>query len=199
MILERRFVIPENVGCSIGCEDEKWAEVGNGYYVNNYGHVWSSRSNKYLKPKRLDKHGHVGICMRTDSDKVKYLYLHRLVAEAFIPNPNNYPIVRHLDDDPTHNTDDNLAWGTQRDNMEDCRNNGNDYILTDEDRERSFEKIRIPIISKNIKTGEEKYYKSISDAARDLGLWGSNIQKVLYGERMHTGGFSFERNDKSNE
>lgn len=189
MILETRFVLPE--GTPNG-EDEEWAEVDYGYYVSNYGRIWSGRSQQFLKPKRLDKHGHVGLCINNHGTR-KYLYLHRLIAEEFLPNPNEYPIVRHLNDDPTDNYVDNLAWGTRHDNMQDCIDNGNSYDLTDEDRERGLEKIRIPVKSIDLKTGDERHYRSIADAARDLGLWSANIQKVLYKERRHTGGYYFEQ------
>lgn len=192
MILETRFVIPPDVGVDDDHLDERWAEVDHGYYVSDYGRVWSSRSNKFLKPKRLDNHGHVGICMN-NGGKRTYKYLHRLIAEEFIPNPNNYPIVRHLDDDPKYNVVDNLAWGTQQVNMHDCIENGRSYTITDEDREKGFEKIRVPIIAQKLGSNEKIGYKSINDAARDLGLWAANIQKVLYGERKHTGGYYFER------
>lgn len=43
--------------------------------------------------------------------------VHRLVALAFIPNPNGYPIVCHKDNNPTNNKVENLYWGTQSDNM----------------------------------------------------------------------------------
>lgn len=59
-----------------------------------------------------------------DEGKYVYGYLHRLVALAYIPNPNSYPIVRHLDDIGTHNTVNNLRWGTQKDNVNDSIING---------------------------------------------------------------------------
>ena len=44
--------------------------------------------------------------------------VHRLIALAFIPNPNNYPIVCHKDNNPTNNKPENLYWGTQSHNMQ---------------------------------------------------------------------------------
>lgn len=51
--------------------------------------------------------------------------VHRLVAEAFIPNPEGLPNVLHWDDNPTNNRKENLRWGTQRDNIRDILRNGN--------------------------------------------------------------------------
>ena len=53
------------------------------------------------------------------NNKVECVYVHRLVAENFIPNPSDYPIVMHLDDDPTNNYIDNLQWGTLKMNTQD--------------------------------------------------------------------------------
>lgn len=44
------------------------------------------------------------------------LFVHRLVAEAFLPNPNNYPVVMHLDNNKANNNSNNLMWGTYSDN-----------------------------------------------------------------------------------
>jgi hypothetical protein len=57
--------------------------------------------------------------------KSKRYRIHRLVASAFIPNPDGLPVVRHLNDDPLDNRISNLAWGTVSDNMRDVVRNGN--------------------------------------------------------------------------
>lgn len=53
------------------------------------------------------------------NSKMETFLVHRLVAKAFIPNPNDYPCVCHIDDKPSNNRVDNLFWGTHRMNMED--------------------------------------------------------------------------------
>ena len=71
-----------------------------------------------------NKQGKLRVNLWSDN-KTKQVYLHRILAEAFIPNELNLPIVRHLDDNPKNNRLSNLAWGTARDNAEDMIRNGN--------------------------------------------------------------------------
>lgn len=52
---------------------------------------------------------------------------HRLVAEAFIPNPAGYPLVLHGVNGPLDNSTENLRWGTNSDNMRDRRRDGTDF------------------------------------------------------------------------
>lgn len=56
--------------------------------------------------------------------KRKKYKLHQLVAKHFIPNPNNYSLVMHLDNNPTNNLFTNLQWGTHSHNMQQCVSEG---------------------------------------------------------------------------
>lgn len=70
----------------------------------------------YLKLDRQKK-GYLRVKL-TDSDGVEHFPLvHRLVAEAFIPNPENKPFVNHIDACTTHNSITNLEWVTNRENL----------------------------------------------------------------------------------
>lgn len=176
---------------------ERWWYIDGipNYMISDCGRVWSIGSQQFLKVKPLDGHGHLGVCMCVNGRRV-YRYIHQLMARAFIPNPNNLPIVRHLDDDPHYNYLDNLAWGTQKDNYNDCLSNGRVHYVTPEEREIGLEKMRIPVLATNLKTGEKICYQSQSDAARDLGLQQANVWKVLNGVRNHTCGYHFKYLDK---
>ena len=74
-------------------------------------------------PERL----HLNVCLCREGVAKKFL-VHRLVAEAFIPNPDDLPMVLHWDDKASNNHVANLRWGTQTENMADAiRNHGHHY------------------------------------------------------------------------
>lgn len=64
----------------------------------------------------------VDLC--TEDGIRKQFSVHRLVASAFIPNPESLPVVMHLDDNPSNNLVGNLRWGTQQDNVDDMMTKG---------------------------------------------------------------------------
>lgn len=187
------YILPNNVYIDDYHMGEVWEYIPGipGYFVSDHGRVWSEASQKFLKPKPLDNHGHLGFALCVNGQR-HYVYLHRIMAQAFIPNPNRLPIVRHLDDEPSNNIIENLAWGTQRDNWRDSVRNGTAQPPRDEWREIGFQKTRIPVLGTNIKTGKHMRFRGQSEAARELGLEQSNVWKVLNGQRAHTGGWFFE-------
>ena len=93
--------------------EEIWKDIKgyeNKYQISNLGNVKSLVGNhKMLKPKIDRGYKRVGLSM---DNKSKLFRVHRLVAEAFIPNPNNYPMVNHIDRDKINNVDSNLEWCT---------------------------------------------------------------------------------------
>ena len=177
--------------------EEKWwyADGSRDYMISSEGRCWSSKSHKILKPKKMDKAGHVGYCLHENGDD-RYRYAHRMMGEAFIPNPDRHPNVLHWDDVPDNNTLENLRWGTQRHNHEDCVRNGHFKAPTNADREKGFQKVRKPIIATNLHTGENIYFIGQCEAARTLGIQQANIWKVLNGTRRHAGGYSFRYAEK---
>ena len=98
--------------------NEIWLDIkgyDGKYQVSNLGRVKSLNYNKTKKEKLLKpkinntKYPYVILC----KDRVKKtLKIHRLVAETFIPNPNNYPCVNHIDENKFNNTSNNLEWCT---------------------------------------------------------------------------------------
>ena len=85
------------------------------YAITSCGKVWSYKSNKFLKP-RFDKDGYLRVTLTKDG-KMTTCHIHRLVAEAYIPNVDNLPEVNHKDEVKTHCWVGNLEWCTREYNV----------------------------------------------------------------------------------
>ena len=179
--------------------DELWKRVVGfpDYWVSDKGRVWSSKNQKFLKPFLMDNFGHYGVYLCNNGER-RHKYIHRLMAEAFIPNENDFPVVRHLNDIPDDNDIENLRWGTNKDNTHDAIRNGTFRYLNDADREKAYKKCRKPIIAINTVTGQIKKYDGVVIAAKDLGISHSCISKVLTGLRDKTSGWTFEYVEEEN-
>lgn len=100
---------------------EVWKDIPNFeglYQVSNLGRVKSfHRSTKhyqqdeYILNPTTKENGYCNVTLYGNNSRHKFL-VHRLVAEAFIPNPNNLPQVNHKDEDPLNNAASNLEWCT---------------------------------------------------------------------------------------
>lgn len=84
------------------------------FAITSCGKVWSYKTNKFRKT-HLDKDGYERITLRNSVDGKDYGFgIHRLVAEAYIPNPEGKPTVNHNDEVKTHNWVGNLTWMTMK-------------------------------------------------------------------------------------
>lgn len=84
------------------------------YEVCLDGRIWSWKTNKFLKPSSNGR-GYQHIVLRVNGESRDY-YLHRLVATAYVPNPDNLPEVNHKDGNKENNCFDNLEWVTSSEN-----------------------------------------------------------------------------------
>ena len=84
----------------------------NLYGITEDGKLFSTRNNKYLKPA-TDKYGYKYYVISINGKK-KTLKAHRIVAMAFIPNPQNKPTVDHINGDRQDNRVENLRWATHK-------------------------------------------------------------------------------------
>jgi len=166
-------------------EEEVWKDISGfeGYYqVSNLGRVrsldrkfWSEKrgtfcSNEGRVLKLRESRGYLNITLHKKYKPITRL-VHRLVAEAFIPNPKNLEYVNHKDENKSNNRLENLEW---------CTAKYNSYY-GENSRTR-------PIIGTNILTGEQTTYPSIMEAARSGGFNQSTISSVCKGKRNKHGG-----------
>jgi hypothetical protein len=85
--------------------------------------VWRGSGRKYLKSRKDEKRDYKTIALKKDK-KSYYFYIHRLVAETYIPNIENKPFVNHIDGNKTNNNVKNLEWCTHRENTKHAFENG---------------------------------------------------------------------------
>lgn len=138
---------------------------GNGYYIMN---------EKILKPKKTQVgYLKVRLCR-------KDIYIHRLVAESFIPNSNNYPEVNHKDESKTNNRVDNLEWCTHKYNLS--------YGSRKDYRKHFCKEYNIKTKGKKvICLNTNEVFISIREAARTYKTHTSYISKACKGIRKTAG------------
>lgn len=111
---ERKY----NYANTISYDGQRWRPIpcDNIYLISDMGKIWSVDSQQYLKPvKRDKKRGYLCVSLPYQG-KWHNVAIHRLVAEAFIPNPENKPEVNHLDENKENNCVGNLDWATKAEN-----------------------------------------------------------------------------------
>ena len=144
------------------------------YAVTSCGKVYSHKSEKFLKPQK-DTDGYLQVGLHKGGERKSYK-IHRLVAMAYLPNPDNLPCVNHKDENKENNALQNLEWCTYEYN--------NNYGSRIEKAAKSCCK---PIYCEEL----NRTFESGTAAARELGLDNSHITKCCKGKLKTTGGFHF--------
>jgi len=147
-------------------KDEIWKPIKGYeglYEISNYGRVKSFKWNKKKILKgNINNKGYLRVALLKNNVEIKK-YIHRLVAEAFIPNPNNYPCINHKSENKLDNTENNLEW---------CDFQYNDLYGTRNERILQTKKIKKccnaekPVLQYTLDGEFVAEYKSILDAAR---------------------------------
>jgi hypothetical protein len=160
---------------------EIWKDIKGyeGYYqVSNLGNVKSLSRNKInngtlfitkeriLKPG-VNKCGYLQVVLQKD-DIRKSVRVHRLVANAFLDNPLNYPQVNHINFNKKDNNVLNLEWCNNQQNIE--------HSLT-----------RVVTLKHN--SGKEVVIRNVTKFCKENNIHDSNLIKVIKGERKQTGGW----------
>lgn len=133
--------------------------------------------------------------------KQKTFLVHRLVANAFIPNSNGKPEINHKDGNKQNNSVENLEWVTSKENKRHGMRTGLydlDKMRKGAERMRTPEAIRKMAISlgKPVIRSDGKIYASAADASRALGRHKGEVSKQLHGARGAIDGYTFEYYEK---
>lgn len=143
------------------------------YTVDALGNIFSLKRNKKLIPCE-DKFGYMKVCL-SNKGKEKQKKIHRIVAEAFIPNPLNKPQVNHIDGNKKNNCVWNLEWCTNSENMHHMYECGKGNGM----------QVKI------VETGE--VFNTVLQCAKHINGDDSNILQCLKGKRKTHKGYHFER------
>ena len=136
-------------------------------YVTPTGNIYKDYGNNmfYHKSVFTNKNNNYLYCGITYDEGQRQRRVHILVAEAFIPNPNNYPVVMHIDNNKQNCCVENLKWGTVQENTQQAFDDGlqiNDKSWNDSQS--------IHICSFDLNGNLLKKYGSVGEASREIGV-----------------------------
>ena len=130
-----------------------------------------------IKPQFKNNRGYVMVALCRDN-KTFHALVHRLVAEAFVPNTLNKPQVNHIDGNVTNNRADNLEWVTDNENK---AHSSVDVGGTQRPKK--------PVVATKTSTGETFYFGGLREAERTLCLDHGTVMKVLRGRQTTHRGY----------
>ena len=164
-------------------ELEEWKYIKgyeNLYEVSTFGNVRRASNKKQLKPKLPKKPKYYLVILYKNST-AKTIRIHRLVAETFIPNPENKPQVNHIDGNKLNNRVENLEWCDNSYNQKEAKRLG---LLEEKDK-----KLRKATIQYDKSGNFLRKYISLIEAERATGIRNGNISSVCKGKRKTAGGY----------
>ena len=202
---------------------EEWRDIKGfegKYQVSNTGKVkslermkWNGKGYQKIPEKILegvdDGHGylHVNLCKDGKETSCK---VHRLIAQAFLPNPNNLPEVNHKDEDKTNNCVENLEWCSRSYNINYGTRNkkaseklkgkkhSEEHIKKISEKlkgrkqsEEHIKKRSKPVFSVDKESGLIMWWQSVIEASRQTNINQGSIAKCCQGKRKSAGGHIF--------
>jgi hypothetical protein len=160
------------------------------YSVTEDGKVWSHKSNKFLKPILCNNYFSVNLCK--PGKKIKLKRVHRIVAEAYLENPENKPQINHIDANKLNNAVSNLEWVTVSENIRHAHNLGiyKNAILranAASQKVRSANKKLPDIVVKMLRDIYRITGKSTAKLARAYGVSQATMYNAIMGIRAYKG------------
>lgn len=167
---------------------EEWRNVvgfEGMYKISNKGRVMSIRGKTplVLNPQ-VNRAGYRRVAIHVRPFAGHYM-VHRWVAEAFIPNPNNLPFVNHKDENPANNSVENLEWCTS------VYNNTYGTALEKSHRKRIDNNRTIFVCQYNLEGTLLKCYESIYEASKATGIPYQTLESCVNGRHLSSRGYIF--------
>lgn len=171
---------------------EMWKDIFAGYQVSDLGRVKSLPRNGTVKEERilspeLGNTGYLQVCLYQDKKK-KLCLVHRLVAQAFVPNLEGKPQVNHKNGNKTDNRACNLEWVTQSENTLHSFKNRLQGIKTGKNHSGSR-----AIKQYDLQGNLIREWDTIKEAEQQLKIY--QISKCCRGKRKTAGGFIWKYKD----
>lgn len=174
--------------------NEEWKNVvgyEGSYMVSNLGRVKSLPTQKFKKPIRILRsyitgNGYLTVKLQSEGN-ILNIRVHRLVAQAFIPNPNNYSEINHIDENKLNNLYSNLQWCDRSFNV---NYGGRNITVAYKLRNRKDQSKIVQQIDINGNLLRE--FRSVADAGRYYKCYPSYIGKVCRNERSNYKGMLFK-------
>lgn len=161
--------------------NELWKSVNNYngiYEVSNLGNIRNAHTGRILKTSHsVGGYEQVVLCK---NGKTTTHYVHRLVATAFIDNPNNLPCVNHKDENTGNNVLENLEWISYKDNA--------NYGTKNERISNARKDVYTRPVMAIDKDGKFAIYASLKSASVETGVGKQNIYNCLKGYYKNAGG-----------
>ena len=152
------------------------------YMISSLGRVKSLKRNKELILKTpLNKFGYPTISLCKENTH-KVVLVHRLVAQAFIPNTNNLPQINHIDEDKTNNCVENLEWCTAKYNT----NYGTRNIRA---LDKTHKKISKPVLQFSLDGELVRKWETTYSIEKNMLIHHSDITKCCKGKQKTAGGY----------
>lgn len=174
---------------------EEWKDIKGYeglYQISNLGNVKSlsrkvkhymggeKKCNEKILSPDINHHGYCRVTL-FNKNKRRRIAVHRLVAEAFVENPNGYPEINHKDENPLNNMCSNLEWCSKSYNI-------NYGART----EKAVSHMRKPVLQFDINGNLIARYISASDAGRKTKCKQQDISRVCNGTRKTCGGYRWQ-------